>query len=415
MAQDKSKEPEMMHLLIDGYVYDITSFMKKHPGGSVIRYYKNMDATDVFHAFHERSEKASKWLKTLPRKEASKSEIKIKDDAQEPIVADFRKLREELRRDGLYAPIWEVQFIRLMELLFLHILAFYVTINYSSILGGILYGFVIGRNGLLMHDMGHRAFFCNMTLDKIAHLIIFGTGITGSANYWVNQHSKHHAATQELKHDVDLATLPVLAFHKDVAKMGNPYWLRYQWIFFLPAQLMVFPFWKILHFYHNIRSRNFKELAFILSHDLIAISLMFTSSLTIPKYLIMEAIGYPLGSFYLTTTFSINHTHRPVVQPFSQRNWVRRATDFTTNSDPTYFTTWYTGYLNYQIEHHLFPTISHPRLPEVSKRVRALCEKHNVHYDIIPILEAFKLTFYNLYTVGEENYKEAASIKPQPN
>jgi len=380
-----------------------------------MRYYKNMDATDAFHAFHERSERADRLLKTLPRKEASKSEIKIKDDATDPAIADFRKLREELKRDGLFAPIWEVQVLRLAELLFLHILAFYVTINYSAILGGILYGIVIGRNGLLMHDMGHRAFFCNITLDKIAHLITFCTGITGSANYWVNQHSKHHAATQELNHDVDLATLPVLAFNKEMAKMGNAGWLRYQWIVFLPAQLLVFPFWKIHHFYHNLRTKNFKEIIFILSHDLIALSLMFTTSLTIPKYLIMEALGYPLGSLYLTTTFSINHTHRPVVQPFVHRNWIHRATDFTTNSNPSYLTTWFTGWLNYQIEHHLFPFISNPRLYEVSKRVRALCEKHNIHYDCRPISEAFIATFNNLYTVGEENYQQSISSKQHPN
>ncbi len=81
-------------------------------------------------------------------------------------------------------------------------------------IGGFIYGLVVARNGLLMHDMGHRgfkkskvlffstfffkAFFCDMRLDKLIHCYFFAVGITGSATFWNNQHNKHHAATQVL-------------------------------------------------------------------------------------------------------------------------------------------------------------------------------------------------------------------------
>ena len=138
-----------------------------------------MDATDVYHAFHFRSERAQKWLASLPRRPVTKDDP---SDAT-PLMKDFRELREELVREGFFQPIWSHQLLRMAEVLVLHMLSLWLVVNYSWVLGGLLYGFVVGRNGLLMHDMGHRAYFCDMKLDKIAHTLFFGIGVTGSGEY----------------------------------------------------------------------------------------------------------------------------------------------------------------------------------------------------------------------------------------
>jgi hypothetical protein len=46
-----------------------------------------------------------------------------------------------------------MQIFRVFEVMFLQILSLWVVCNYSYVLGGLLYGLVVGRNGLLMHDM----------------------------------------------------------------------------------------------------------------------------------------------------------------------------------------------------------------------------------------------------------------------
>jgi linoleoyl-CoA desaturase len=46
--------------------------------------------------------------------------------------------------------------------------------------------------------------------------------------------------------------------------------------------------------------------------------------------------------------------------------------------------TWFVGGLNYQIEHHLFPRISHIHYPAISKIVRETCEKFELHYIYFP-------------------------------
>lgn len=62
---------------------------------------------------------------------------------------------------------------------------------------------------------------------------------------------------------------------------------------------------------------------------------------------------------------------------------------------------WWMSYLNYQIEHHLFPSMPQFRHPVVSLRVRALFEKHGLTYGDLPYWTACYYTWKNLYDVGQ--------------
>jgi linoleoyl-CoA desaturase len=42
---------------------------------------------------------------------------------------------------------------------------------------------------------------------------------------------------------------------------------------------------------------------------------------------------------------------------------------------------WFVGGLNYQIEHHLFPKVSHVHYPAIAWIVKDVCDKHKVHYN----------------------------------
>ena len=63
------------------------------------------------------------------------------------------------------------------------------------------------------------------------------------------------------------------------------------------------------------------------------------------------------------------------------------------------------GYLNYQIEHHLFPTMPQFRHPRVHQRVKALAQKHNIPYIVYTYREALEKTFANLREVSDEFVK----------
>lgn len=67
------------------------------------------------------------------------------------------------------------------------------------------------------------------------------------------------------------------------------------------------------------------------------------------------------------------------------------------------FATWYMGGLNYQIEHHLFPKMSHVHYPDIAPLVKEVCREFNVRYTEYPtVLTAFRMHMRFLKALGKE-------------
>ena len=113
-----------------------------------------------------------------------------------------------------------------------------------------------------MHEAGHYSLTGNIKTDKGLQIAIYGLGCGMSAAWWRNQHNKHHTTPQKLKHDVDLDTLPLIAFNAEIAKKAkHPFlklWLKYQALLFVPvACLLVALGWQYyLHPRHIVRTKR---------------------------------------------------------------------------------------------------------------------------------------------------------------
>jgi linoleoyl-CoA desaturase len=85
-----------------------------------------------------------------------------------------------------------------------------------------------------------------------------------------------------------------------------------------------------------------------------------------------------------------------------QKEWaihqVETTADFATKSK---LVSWLVGGLNFQVEHHLFPKISHVHYPEINKFVRETCKQFNVTYIENPTFyAAFKSHIVHLKKLG---------------
>jgi fatty acid desaturase len=65
-----------------------------------------------------------------------------------------------------------------------------------------------------------------------------------------------------------------------------------------------------------------------------------------------------------------------------KRDFMRAQLASTRNVSGGLFNDWFTGGLNRQIEHHLFPTLPRHNLRKAQKRVYALCSKHGLYYEV---------------------------------
>lgn len=76
-AQNNEPASGRKEILFDGYYYDVTDFMKKHPGGGIISYYtqKGEDGTLAIQQFHNRSmNRVEGIMSSLKRRPALSSE-----------------------------------------------------------------------------------------------------------------------------------------------------------------------------------------------------------------------------------------------------------------------------------------------------------------------------------------------------
>jgi len=405
-------------ILIDGEWYDVKDF--KHPGGRIINFYKGKDATEAFNEFHTRSEKAKKMLKVWRKKKPDETDYSTISDAQKKekaLTADFLEFREQLRKEGFFDPSIPHVAFRIFELFSMHAAGFWMLFNAMPVMGLIMLGIAQGRCGWFMHEGGHHSLTGNIPVDHAIQVFFYGAGCGMSGAFWRNQHNKHHAMPQKVDHDVDLDTLPLVMFHMSVkdgkqggmlkSKFGR-LWISLQGYLFAPVScLLVSLGWQLyLHPRHSFRIKHWGELASMaVRYAVVGYCMaqpMWTTSQVIAGYLFYVWVG----ATYIFCNFAVSHTHLPVIEKDEDVSWVRYSSDHTMNVDPGpgNWVDWWMSYLNYQIEHHLFPSMPQRNMPMISPRVKELFAKHDVEYMTMSYTDAMKVTFANLDKVGKDTW-----------
>lgn len=121
--------------------------------------------------------------------------------------------------------------------------------------------------------------------------------------------------------------------------------------------------------------------------------------------------------YYLAFNFQVSHVSTYCDYPLGSKDgkviddeWavsqVKTSVDYA-HGDP--IMTFLCGALNYQVVHHLFPTVSQYHYPAIAPIVREVCKKHNVPYTVLPTFkEAFLAHIKHLYNLGLRG--EAAEV-----
>jgi len=395
---------------IDDVEYNVTNF--KHPGGSVINYYlanTNADATEAYREFHFRSSVADKYLKSLPSRPAK---IKRKDRNDYKMLENFKKFRADLVARGFFdtSPAHVVRRIGEVAAMFV---AGYFLISQGWTLSAILVLGVAGAHcGWIQHEGGHNSLTGKMWLDKRIQSAFIGFGLGSSPTTWNNMHQKHHSTPQKINHDVDLDTLPFVAFFKTAAEASRrpgsirSWWIRYQAYTFLPVTSggFVMAFWLlVLHPMKSYAKGNWEALSWMASSHIVntAIIMHLGNFGFLAAYGIFWAAKWISGA-YLFGHFALSHTHCDVVNSNEHRNWVEYATHHAVDIDPSKgWINWVMGYLNCQVIHHLFPSMPQYRQPEVSKLWTTFCKENGLRYEITSYSDSWARMLGNLDTVGK--------------
>jgi len=259
---------------------------------------------------------------------------------------------------------------------------------------------MVGIGLTIMHDANHGAY----SSKKWVNNMMGGTlNLVGAYNInWKIQHNIfHHTYTNILGQDEDIRKTIIRFTPKHPYKAMH----RFQWLY-TSFLYMIFPFVWILNkdfeqysryskqgLYERMGRSNRKALIEIWTIKL----LYWPTTLLLPIYASQFGYGHTIAGFFmhhfisgiiLALATQPAHVGEDMAYFASSDNnghmensWAIHQIKTTANfAEKSSFITWCFGGLNYQIEHHLFPTVCHVHYPEISKIVRATCDEFNLPY-----------------------------------
>jgi fatty acid desaturase len=104
--------------------------------------------------------------------------------------------------------------------------------------------------------------------------------------------------------------------------------------------------------------------------------------------------------FYMGASFAPNHIGMPIVDRDSRLDFLDKQVLTARNVSGGWWMTGLMGGLNYQIEHHLFPSMPRPHLARARVLVRAHCAEQNVPYTETGFVESYRIVVAYLNRVG---------------
>ena len=275
---------------------------------------------------------------------------------------------------------------------------------WATALVALALAFVSGQLGFQLHDAGHRQMFPNRKVNTVVG-IITGNALLGmSHGWWVDKHNKHHGNPNNIDLDPDI-DVGVIAYSETQAleKTGVSRWIAgHQAALFFP---LLFGLAWMMHikgvqFLINTRERlRWVEVATLAVHAL-AFPLLLVLLIGPWRALLVIVVQKCFGGFYLASVFAPNHKGMPQFDSTQEIDFLRSQVLTSRNVKSSPITDLIYGSLNYQIEHHLFPTMPRCNIRRAHRIVRAYCAELGVPYHETSIYRSYHEILSFLHEVG---------------
>ena len=275
---------------------------------------------------------------------------------------------------------------------------------FQLLLAGAL-GLVLVQVAFLSHDTAHRQVFDSAARNDWTGRILAGAIAGMSVTWWRTKHSRHHNAPNQVDKDPDVQ-LEAIAFTPDaVAKRGRlGQWIaaRQGWLFFplLTLEGLGLHASSLRHLLRRDANRLDRvDAAIVISRLAGYVAALY---LLLPVGKASAFLGLQLAVFgvCLGAAFAPNHKGMPLVPAGMRLDFLRRQVLMSRNIRGGVLIDFAMGGLNYQIEHHLFPSMPRPTLRLVRPIVREYCAVHGIAYTEVGLFTSYKIVVDYLNNVG---------------
>ncbi|HEY6284829.1 MAG TPA: acyl-CoA desaturase [Ktedonobacteraceae bacterium] len=279
------------------------------------------------------------------------------------------------------------------------------TFGWSTI-ESIVLGFAMVQVALIGHDAGHLEIFRKTTKNWLLGQLCWSISTGISFWYWNDRHNRHHGHTNDLDEDPDIrgGGPLAIAFTEEEAAVRHGWrraLVKYQIVLVLLGLLLYTFAFRAEGWLFTIRklksTRRLLEITLLTLN--IALWLTFILVLGWRGFGIFFASNV-VGSAYFVATIAPNHNGMPVWARDVKLSFLERQV--LSSRDLTSHPVWdfLYGGLNYQIEHHLFPTIPRVNLKRTQAIIQPFCEARGLSYAVTDPLTAYWQVYSELRRVG---------------
>ncbi|HEY3001992.1 MAG TPA: acyl-CoA desaturase [Kribbellaceae bacterium] len=317
------------------------------------------------------------------------------------LAGEIRRMGLLRRRPGFYACLMIANLLALAAVVTAMV---FLRESWWLMLLAVAFAVVSAQIGFYSHDAGHRQIARRSGPSNLLGLLHANVLSGLSFGWWVGKHNAHHAHPNDLDGDPD-AQPGVLVFDAGSAmsRRGAAAWLtRHQaWLFF-PLLLLEAVSLQVASVSAVTRPgirRRGAEAALLAVH-FAAYAALLVTTMTWAQVAVFVVIHQGLLGVYLGCAFAPNHKGMPALPADQARDPLLRQVLTSRNIRGGVATDLVLGGLNYQIEHHLFPSMPRPNLRRAQPVVRRFCERHGVPYEESSALTSYGTVLRHLHDVG---------------
>jgi fatty acid desaturase len=262
--------------------------------------------------------------------------------------------------------------------------------------------FCYTQTGFVGHDIGHRQVARSRRGQDLLGLLHGNLLMGFSYGWWVGHHNRHHSNPNHLEKDSDITRRRVIFIpEQGPTRKGRAkqFIVRHQHVVFYPL---------LVTEGIGLRTESIKAIrrklprltaieATLIGVHLIAYFGIVFSLMSFGKGVAFILTMNLLFGLYIGSVFAPNHKGMPIQLPGENWDWLTRQVITSRNIRSSYLTDFLYGGLNYQVEHHLFPTMPRKSLRRARPITMQYCAEVGLAYHEVSVWRSYVEVVSHLY------------------
>jgi fatty acid desaturase len=262
------------------------------------------------------------------------------------------------------------------------------------------------RTAFFGHDAGHSQISGDRSASRINGFMHANLLLGMNEAWWNDKHVRHHANPNHIDKDPDVGVGALVWTQKQAAQREglarrltrNQARLFFTMLLLEGIALKIYGFQFLCR--QPVRERVLSG-GLLVGHLALYATLLLTT-MSPGKAVVFALVHHALFGLHLGMAFAPNHKGMEMPDPDGDR-WghLQRQVLTSRNVRGAFLTDWFLGGLNYQIEHHLFPSMPRPHLRLAQPLVKAHCASIGMPYAETGLVESYRQALRHMHEVGE--------------